>query len=208
MRLRYWFAAGAAGGLLAISGAAIAPLAAQQQIEPSKTLAPGKGVELTTARCVICHDATHITRSRLSRAEWEDNIQVMITRGMPIAPNEIPLVVEYLATYYNRDAAAPAADTVAAVAPAAPAATAEDPTQKLLSANACIACHAVDRKLIGPGFREIAQRYQGQSGAQDQLAKKIRDGGAGAWGATPMPPHRHLSDADLGLMVGWIISQK
>lgn len=202
MRLRHWFAAGATGSLLAISGAAIAPLAAQEQVEPSKTLAPGKGAELTTARCVICHDATHITRSRLSRAEWEDNIQVMITRGMPIAPNEIPLVVEYLATYYNRDVAPPSAETTAA--PAAPAA---DPVQTLLSANACIACHAVDRKLIGPGFREIAQRYQGQGGAPDQLVKKIREGGSGVWGATPMPPHQHLRDADLRLMVSWIMQQ-
>lgn len=203
MRLRHWLAAGAAGSLLTISAATIAPLAAQEQVEPSKNLMPGKDVELTTARCVICHDATHITRSRLSRAEWEDNIQVMITRGMPIAPNEIPLVVEYLATYYNRDVAPPSAGA----APAA-AAPSEDPVQKLLSTNACIACHAVDRKLIGPGFREIARRYQGQGDAPDQLVKKIREGGSGVWGATPMPPHRHLGDADLKVMVGWIMQQK
>lgn len=192
-------AAGAAGGFLIVGTVAMAPLSAQQQIEPSKTLAPGKGVELATARCVTCHDATHITRVRLSRAEWEDNIQVMIKRGMPIAAEEIPLVVEYLATYYNRDSAPPAA---------AVAAPNEDPAQQLLTTNACIACHAIDRKLVGPGFREIAQRYQGQGDAGERLAKKIQEGGAGAWGPTPMPPHRHLGDADLKVMVGWIMQQK
>lgn len=204
-RQRCWLAAGAAIWLLSISGTAIAPLAAQQQIEPSTTLTPGKGSELTTARCVICHDATHITRSRLSRAEWEDNIQVMIKRGMPIAPDEIPIVVDYLVTYYSHDAAPVA---TAAAAPAAVAAPAADPVQKLLTANACVACHALDRRLVGPGFHEIARRYQGDSAAAEKLVSKIRDGGAGAWGQIPMPPHPQLSGADLALIVGWIMSRK
>lgn len=203
---RYWLAAGAAVSLLGASGTAVAPLAAQEQIAPSKTLTPGKGSGLTTARCVICHDATHITRSRLSRAEWEDNIQVMITRGMPIAPDEIPVVVEYLATYYSH-AAPPAADSVP-VAASAPAAPAEDPVQKLLTTNACMACHALDRKLVGPGFREIALRYQGDNAAPEKLARKIREGGAGAWGPTPMPPHQQLSSADLALIVAWVMRQQ
>lgn len=206
LRRRYWLAAGAAICLLGASGTAIAPLAAQEQIAPSKTLTPGKGSELTTARCVICHDATHITRSRLSRAEWEDNIQVMIKRGMPIAPDEIPVVVEYLATYYSH-AAPPAADS-APVAASAPAAAAEDPVQKLLTTNACMACHALDRKLVGPGFREIAQRYQGDNAAPEKLARKIREGGVGAWGAIPMPPHQQLGSADLALIVTWVMRQK
>ncbi len=204
LRQRCWLAAGVAIWLLSASGTAIAPLAAQEQIEPSKTLAPGKGSELTAARCVICHDATHITRSKLSRAEWEDNIQVMITRGMPIAPDEIPLVVEYLATYYSHNAA-PAASDTAGAATSAPAA---DPVQRLLTTNACVACHAVDRKLVGPGFREIAQRYQSDTAAPDKLARKIREGGAGAWGPTPMPPHPQLSGADLALLAAWVMSQK
>lgn len=67
-----------------------------QDPEPSRTLAPGKGFELTTARCVICHDATHITRTKLSRGEWEFSIKNMIERGAPIAPNEIAPILEYL----------------------------------------------------------------------------------------------------------------
>lgn len=183
------------------SGITVTPLAAQEPEAP-RTLTPGKGVELTTSRCVICHDAQHITRAKLSRDEWAFNVKNMIERGAPITPEEVPPIVEYLATYYSRDVAPPAAETVAA------APSAEEPAQKLLTTNACIACHAVDRKLIGPGFREIAQRYQGQGGAPDQLAKKIRDGGAGIWGPTPMPAHRHLTDADLKVMVGWIMRQR
>lgn len=204
MTRRYWPGLCAAVGLSMTVGAAMAPLSAQEQVEPSKTLIPGKGSELTTARCIVCHDATHITRTRLSRAEWEDNVQVMITRGMPIAPDEIPQVVEYLATYYNRDVAAPPAG-----APAQPTTASEgNPVQKLLSANGCIACHAVDRRLVGPGFREIAQRYRNDSGAVDRLARKIREGGSGAWGPTPMPPHPQLDNATLALIAGWVMEQQ
>ena len=105
---------------------------AQDEAEPSKTLAPGKGVELATARCVICHDATHITRTKLSRGEWEFSIKNMIERGAPVAPAEIAPILEYLSTYYNRDVAAPAAT-------AATVATADgggDPVANLLNANA------------------------------------------------------------------------
>jgi sulfite dehydrogenase len=192
-------AALAAAFFLFQSGIAITPLAAQEPEAP-RTLMSGKGAELTTSRCVICHDAQHITRAKLSRDEWAFNVKNMIERGAPITPEEVQPIVDYLATYYNRDVAPPVAD---AAAPAT-----EDPAQKLLTTNACIACHAVDRKLIGPGFREIAQRYQGQDGATEQLAKKIREGGSGVWGPTPMPPHRHLADADLRVMVGWIMQQK
>lgn len=195
-------AAFAAAVFLAHSGMAIAPLAAQEQ-EPPRTLVQGRGVELTTARCVLCHDAQHITRAKLSRDEWAFNVKNMIERGAPITPEEIPQIVDYLATYYNRDSAPPAESAATEV----PTAATEDPAQRLLTANACIACHAVDRRVVGPGFREIAQRYRGDSGAPDLLARKIRDGGAGAWGQVPMPPHPQLSAADLGVMVSWIMKQ-
>jgi sulfite dehydrogenase len=200
----FFLAAFAAAVFLSHSGIAIAPLAAQEQ-EPPRTLMPGRGVELTTARCVICHDAQHITRAKLSREEWAFNVKNMIERGAPITPEEIPQIVDYLATYYNRDAPPPA-EAAAAGAPSV-AAAAQDPAQQLLTANACIACHAVDRRMVGPGFREIAQRYRSDPGASELLASKIRDGGAGAWGQVPMPPHPQISAADLAVMVSWIMKQ-
>jgi cytochrome c len=73
-------------------------------------------------------------------------------------------------------------------------------------ANACMGCHAVDRKLVGPSFREIAQRYQhdGQAGAK--LAGKVRNGGSGVWGMIPMPAHPSMSDADVRTVVSWVLS--
>ncbi len=172
---------------------------AQDEAEPAKTLAPGKGVELTTARCVICHDATHITRTKLSRGEWEFNIKNMIERGAPIAPAEIVPILEYLSAYYNREVAPPAA---------AASAGSGDPMANLLNANACTACHQIDKRVVGPSFKEVAAKYAGDSGAAAKLAAKIKQGGGGVWGAVPMPPNASIADGDLQQLANWILRQK
>jgi len=184
-------------------GFVIAPTIAQE--DAPRTLTPGKGSDLTTARCATCHDARHITRAKLSRGQWEDNVQNMKERGAPMAPHEIPIIVEYLATYYNSLSAPPPPD------PAAASFGMEgggDPVQQLLNANACMACHTLDKRVVGPSFREVAAKFAGNGAAAALLAKKIKDGGAGNWGNVPMPPHPQVSDADLAAMVGWILQQK
>ena len=195
----------AAAVLLPAALFVIAPLPAQEAEAPL-TLIPGKGSDLTTARCATCHDARHITRGRLSRGQWEDNVQNMKDRGAPMAPHEMPIIVEYLATYYNSESSPPPPD------PSASSYGLDggggDPVQKLLTANACLACHTLEKRVVGPSYREVAAKYAGDSGAASRLGEKIRKGGAGAWGPTPMPPHPQLSDGDLTAMVGWILQQK
>jgi len=204
MRIESRAAAVAAAFLLLAIGAAIAPLSAQEDEAP-RTLTPGKGSDLTTARCATCHDARHITRVKLSRGEWEYNIKNMKERGAPMEPHEIPVILDYLATYYNRDTPAPDPD---------PAASGyglgggDDPVVRLLNANACVACHTLEKRVVGPSFREVAAKFAGDGEAAAKLTRKIREGGAGNWGNVPMPPHPQLSDADLKQMVGWILQQK
>jgi len=177
-----------------------------QESDPSKTLIPGKGSELTTARCATCHDAQHITRASLSRGEWEFNIKNMIERGAPIAPPEIPIILEYLATYYNRDSAAPPPDP--AQASFGLDAGGGDPVEKLLAANACIACHTLDKQIVGPSFRDVAAKYASEADASGRLAKKVKEGGAGVWGNVPMPPNAAIAESDLAQIVGWILRQR
>jgi cytochrome c551/c552 len=181
------------------AGPALAPLAAQEP-QPSKTLLPGKGAALTMAKCAICHDITHVTRTRLSRDEWDDNIKVMIARGMPIEPHEIPIVLDYLATYYNRDTPPPAAQPE-------PAAAGAMPVERVLADNGCMACHAIDKRVVGPAFREVAEKYKTSAGAPAHLVQKIKEGGAGAWGQVPMPPNPQIADDDLTRVVGWVLQQ-
>ena len=184
----------------------VCAVALAQDADPPKTLIPGKGSDLTTARCATCHDAQHITRAKLSRGEWEFSIRNMIERGAPIAPVEIPVILEYLATYYNRDSAAPSADPAAAGF--GMDAGGGDAVQQLLNANACVACHTLDQRVVGPSFREVAAKYAGDGEATAKLARKVKEGGAGAWGNVPMPPNAAISDGDLGAIVGWILQQR
>lgn len=76
----------------------------------------------------------------------------------------------------------------------------------IAQANACMGCHAVDRKLVGPSFQQIAARYKGDPNAQTKLEGKVRNGGSGVWGAIPMPAHPRMSDADIRTVVEWVLA--
>ena len=78
--------------------------------------------------------------------------------------------------------------------------------QALAQKNACMACHAVDKKLVGPAYQDVAKKYAGQADAQAQLTKSIKAGGSGKWGAVPMPPQAALSDADANTLAAWILA--
>jgi cytochrome c551/c552 len=94
-----------------------------------------------------------------------------------------------------------AASTPAAAALQAPPATAA--VTPLLQKHACLACHGMDTKLVGPAFRDIAQRYKDRTDAAAYLSGKIRAGGQGAWGAMPMPAQA-LSGDEAALLAQWL----
>jgi cytochrome c len=78
--------------------------------------------------------------------------------------------------------------------------------QTIASSNACMGCHAVDRKLVGPSFQQIAAKYKGDVQAPAKLALKVKNGGSGVWGAIPMPAHPAMSDADIRTVVDWVLA--
>jgi cytochrome c len=69
----------------------------------------------------------------------------------------------------------------------------------------CLACHQVDKKVVGPAYKDIAKKYKGQAGAQAKLAEKVKKGGSGVWGPVPMPPNAAVPDADVKKLVDWIL---
>jgi cytochrome c len=85
---------------------------------------------------------------------------------------------------------------------AGPAAGQEDSLKKY----GCLACHAVDTKLVGPAYKDVAEKYKGQADAPDKLFAKVRRGGTGVWGQIPMPPNPLPSDDDLHKMIKYILS--
>ena len=79
---------------------------------------------------------------------------------------------------------------------------------ELLKKHACLSCHAVDKKLVGPSYKDVAAKYRGQAGAEQTLAGKVKKGGQGVWGPIPMPPNPNVPDADLNAMVKYVLSVK
>lgn len=79
---------------------------------------------------------------------------------------------------------------------------------ELAKAKNCLACHAVDKKLVGPSYKDVAAKYAGNADAVAMLATKVQKGGVGVWGQIPMPPNPQVSDADAKALVDWILSQK
>ncbi len=96
--------------------------------------------------------------------------------------------------------------TAAAGALFAQNALAADPA-KLAQAKGCMACHSIDKKVVGPAYKDVAKKYAGQADAADKLATKIQEGGAGVWGTVPMPPN-NVTPAEAKELATWVLAQK
>jgi cytochrome c len=80
--------------------------------------------------------------------------------------------------------------------------------QALATAKNCMACHAVDKKLVGPAYKDVAAKYAGQKDAADKLALKIQKGGSGVWGPVPMPANPQVSEAEAKKLAAWVLTLK
>ena len=91
-----------------------------------------------------------------------------------------------------------------AVAAASPAMADE----AMAKAKNCMACHAIDKKVVGPAYKDVAKKYAGQAGAADMLADKIMKGSTGTWGPVPMPPNTNVNAAEAKSLATWILTLK
>ena len=87
---------------------------------------------------------------------------------------------------------------------AAPVMASED----LAKQKACLACHQIDKKLVGPAYKDIAAKYKTDKDAEKKLAVKVRAGGTGVWGQIPMPANPSVSEAEAATLVKWILAMK
>ena len=101
-----------------------------------------------------------------------------------------------------------AALAIAGIAGFAAAPASAQSADDLLKKHACLSCHAVDKKLVGPAYKDVAAKYRGQKDAEKILAEKIKKGGQGVWGPIPMPPNPNVSDADMKVLVAYVLSVK
>ena len=79
---------------------------------------------------------------------------------------------------------------------------------QLATAKNCMACHAVDKKLVGPSYKDVAAKYAGQKDAEAKLEAKVMKGGSGTWGPVPMPANPQVSADEAKKLVTWILAQK
>jgi cytochrome c len=70
----------------------------------------------------------------------------------------------------------------------------------------CTACHQLDKKVVGPAYKDVAKKYKGQADATAKLAEKVKKGGSGVWGPVPMPPNAAVPDGDIQKLVAWILA--
>ena len=87
---------------------------------------------------------------------------------------------------------------------AAPVMASEDVAKQ----KACLACHQIDKKLVGPAYKDIAAKYKTDKDAEKKLAAKVRAGGTGVWGQIPMPANPAVSEAEAATLVKWILAMK
>ncbi len=80
--------------------------------------------------------------------------------------------------------------------------------QALATSKNCMACHAVDKKLVGPAFKDVAAKYKNDKAAVDRLAAKVIAGGGGVWGAVPMPANPQVNEAEAKKLVSWVLTAK
>jgi len=169
------------------------------------------GYTLAQQKCGICHSANYISYQPpgMTLVQWTDEMRKMQhSYGAPISDEEIQLIGAYLAVEYG-SAQATDPDIVAlSAANKSKKAEASTPdVQSLLAANACLGCHAIDQKIVGPSFQDVAAKYTGTPNAKATLARSISKGGAGKWGAMAMPPMGNLTDAQALSLAEFVLKQ-
>ena len=83
-----------------------------------------------------------------------------------------------------------------------------DEGQALAQKSACMSCHGVDKKIVGPAFKEVAKKYEGDKTAHDRLVEKVKTGGKGVWGPIPMPPSPQVKPEEASKIIEWVLSLK
>lgn len=171
------------------------------------------GYQLAQQKCSICHSADYIAFQPpgLSLAQWTAEAgKMQHVYGAPISDQDVSMIGAYLAVTYGSARASDAevqaaSNPVAAQPPAVPAAKA-DP-MALLQNNACLSCHAIDHKVVGPAYHDVAARYANDPQALTKVTSSIQHGGSGKWGDIPMPPFAQLSAEDLQTLTTFILSR-
>lgn len=169
------------------------------------------GYRLVQRNCMTCHAAQYVATQPPGspRSYWEATVKKMKKPfGAQFDDQDIPAMVDYLVKTYGSERRLGMAASPPAAVKSAPNAAAEPRTAAaLLAANNCLACHAVDKRIVGPAFTEVAAKYAGIADAQASLTHNIRSGGSGKWGPVPMPAFDQITQSEAETLAKYVLSK-
>jgi cytochrome c551/c552 len=174
------------------------------------------GYKIAVEKCGICHSADYINLQppQMSLTQWTaEMVKMQHAYGAPIDDAEIKLLGIYLASTYGDAATVTAADIATEATGAhteagdAAGGGGDASVRAILDRNACLSCHATQQKVVGPAYHDVAAKYSGDRNARSKIEANIRAGGAGKWGAAPMPPFPNLTAADLQVLADFVLKQ-
>jgi cytochrome c551/c552 len=160
------------------------------------------GSDQANAQCLTCHSADYASmQPPKPRDFWAAEVGKMKAKyAAPIPDDQTNALVAYFAKNYGTDNA----ETVAA--PHFDANILD--AQTLATKMGCLNCHNVDKKVIGPAYRDVAAKYSKDPKAIDRVREQITHGGSGKWGTVPMPAYTIMTDAQVDALAHWVLSQR
>lgn len=201
-------------------------IAAPLQIElPAETaqlrISTLPGYTIATQKCATCHSADYVSYQPplMSQVQWTNEVAKMQhAYGAPLTDDEVKKIGAYLAVAYGSAKVTDPAISAASGVPSdqqginssatgsVSAGLAID-TQALLTSNACLGCHSIDKKIVGPAYHDVAVKYKNDAEALAKIETSIRQGGTGKWGQIPMPAYPGLSAEQVQAMGKFILAQ-
>jgi cytochrome c551/c552 len=177
------------------------------------------GYRIATQKCATCHSADYVSYQPpgMSLSQWTAEVgKMQYVYGASLSEDDIRKIGAYLAVAYGSAVesdlpaelkAADAGPAPAMTTAATAAGATVDEANALLAANTCLACHAIDKKIVGPAYQDVAEKYRGDRQALGKLETSIRNGVSGKWGPVPMPAFAQLTPDELRTLAEFILKQ-
>lgn len=187
--------------ILAIGFVAAAEVVTIKLPVETATYRKAPGVDTANAQCLTCHSADYASMQPPEpRKFWAGEVAKMKGKyGAPIPDDATNTLVDYFSKTYGTDTAS--TTTVSFDR------NILDP-HTLATKMGCLNCHNVDKKIIGPAYKDVAAKYANDPHAMERVRQQILNGGSGKWGPVPMPAYKIMSDAQVDALAKWVLSQK
>jgi cytochrome c551/c552 len=162
----------------------------------------GPGSEIANGQCLTCHSVEYVaTQPVMPRPFWAASVKKMQEKyGAPVPAEQVDPLVDYLTLHYGTNGASSTATNISTL-------VAKD-GPSVATKYGCLSCHSVSAKIVGPAYKEIADKYRNDSTAKAKIEEQVQKGGSGKWGPVLMPPFPQITATETKLLTDWILSQK